>query len=145
MSDTIEGLINEISAVGLPRRAKSLEELLSRRIFDANGVYDFSLDDVEDIEAFAAMLDQNNPGHGTTDWKGYRLKWLPGRKFSVARSERYIDRETQTIKQRAVPGSQRVIFDCFGFFQRSFLDTLTTFKVGTPEQLALIAKNKVDR
>jgi hypothetical protein len=145
MSDTICELVNEISALGSIRHAKSLEEVLSRRVFDANGVYDFSLDDIEDIEAFAAMLDQNNPGHGATDWEGYRLRWLPGRKFSVARSERYMHRETQTIKQRAVPGSQRVIFDCFGFFQRSFLETLITFKVGTPAQLDLITKNKAER
>ena len=145
MSETIDEVVNEISTLGSDRPAKSLEDILSKRVFDANDVYDFSLDDIEDIETFAAMLDANNPGHAATDWRGYRLRWLPGRKFSVARSERYIDRETQTIKQRTVPGSQRVIFDCFGFFQKSFLDTLITFKVGTPEQLDLIAKNKADR
>jgi len=144
MANTIAQVENELSALG-PARHKSLQDVLSRRVFDAGDVYDFSLDDIEDIEAFGAMLDENNPGHGWTDWKGYRLKWLPGRRFSVARRERYIDRETQTLNQRTVPGSQRVIFDCFGFFQRSFLDTLITFKVRSPEELELIAKNKADR
>jgi hypothetical protein len=137
MAAAIDQATTEFETLAPGSLPESLKHILSKRVFDGNEVYDWSLEDLDDLEIFAAMFDDNTPAHAPTGWNGYNLKWLPHRFFSVAK------RDPKTGKD--VPGTRRTIFDVLGFFQRSFLETLRTFGVGTPEQLALIEKNKAER
>lgn len=84
-----------------------------------------------------------------TYWRGYGLEWLPGQFFRVCRM-RLVQRQSPDGQIRwaawqAVPGTARTIFESFGFFQAKFAKCLEHWDMGTPEQRALILKNKAER
>lgn len=64
-----------------------------------------------------------------TVWRGYWIKWLPGKSLTVA----------QRITRRSF-----VVYDVFGFFQSSFLDACHKY-LGDDPDLLLIEKGKAAR
>lgn len=73
-------------------------------------------------------------------WFGnYEIDYLPKQHFKVRRVE--------VINGRAypIPGSVRVIYEVFGFFQKSFMKVLDQFSIGTPEEREQVRISKKDR
>lgn len=54
-------------------------------------------------------------------WDGYTLRWMPGKMFVV---------------------NNRTVYDVLGYFQQKFLSALKDWKVGTPDELAVIEQMK---
>jgi len=77
-------------------------------------------------------------------FKNFDLEYLPKNYFRVKRVNivRYPDGSERRVP---VKGSQRTIYETFGFFQKSFLKSIESFDVGTPEQRQSIAENKARR
>lgn len=83
-------------------------------------------------------------GHSPYVWFGnFDIDYLPRNYLKVRRVRRMII----DGKERRVPvkGSQRTIYETFGFFQKSFLKVIGEFGVGTPAERELIATNKARR
>lgn len=77
-------------------------------------------------------------------YKNFNIDYLPKQYFKVCRVkiERTPDgRERRTI----IKGSTRIIYETFGFFQKSFVKVIKEFKVGTPETRQAIAESKARR
>jgi hypothetical protein len=74
-----------------------------------------------------------------TYWGDYGIEYLPRQHLAVCRLRRLPNGKIEPIK-----GSQRKIFETFGFFQKSFLRALRDFDVGR-EHLEMIASNKAAR
>jgi hypothetical protein len=62
---------------------------------------------------------------GVVKWKGYRIKHVPHKMFSVSKN-----------------GVSATIYDVFGFFHVSYLRALRKFGIGTPEALSKIEAGK---
>lgn len=77
-------------------------------------------------------------------FRDFDLEYLPKNYFRVKRVK--IIRQADGSERRvAIKGSQRTIYETFGFFQKSFLKSIESFDVGTPEQRQSIAENKARR
>lgn len=84
------------------------------------------------------------PGHSPYVWyKNFDIDYLPRNYIKVRRVE--IVRTPDGNEHRIpIKGSQRIIYETFGLFQKSFLKVLKEFSVGL-EYLELIARNKEAR
>jgi len=65
---------------------------------------------------------------GVVKWKGYRIKHVPHKMFSVSKN-----------------GISATIYDVFGFFHTSYLVALRKFSIGTEAQLSRIDSGKKKR
>ncbi|MBK8189077.1 MAG: hypothetical protein IPK79_01325 [Vampirovibrionales bacterium] len=84
------------------------------------------------------------PGHSPYVWFGnFDIDYLPRNYLKVRRVKRMIidGREIRV----PVKGSQRTIYETFGFFQKSFLKVIGEFDVGSIAERELIAANKARR
>ncbi len=128
----VTSLLAELSVSGIgPGSARAL---FDARTFDGAAVYDWSIEDKFDTD-FLHTIRERESIQAWTFWRGYALKCLPGRRFSVARAERVKDDEGR-LKDVIVAGSRREIYDCFGFFQTGFVNTLKTFAVTDAADIA---------
>ena len=72
---------------------------------------------------------------GYVYWHGYRIGWIPRKQFSLRMN-----------RPASLGGTKKcVIWDMFGYFQKSFSRTLHEWQVGTEEQRRLIADMKAKR
>jgi hypothetical protein len=76
-------------------------------------------------------------------WKNeaYGIDYLPKNHFRVCRAYRH-DHEDWG---KPVEGTARTIYETFGFFQKSFVNSLNSFDIGTPGQREEIQRNKDER
>jgi hypothetical protein len=84
-------------------------------------------------------------GHSPYVWyKTFDIDYLPKQYLRVKRVQivRNVD---GTEKRVSIKGSQRTIYETFGFFQKSFVKCIEQFEVGTNEQRQIIAANKAQR
>lgn len=56
--------------------------------------------------------------NGECRWNEYYIRWQPSKSFSITKDKKSV-----------------VVYDCFGFFQKSFLKSLTDWKIDFPKQL----------
>lgn len=88
-------------------------------------------------------------GHSRYVWyKDYDIDYLPKQYFRVKRVtvKRWRDAEGVSRETRIpVTGSQRTIYETFGFFQKSFLKCVNDFKIATEPERETIAANKARR
>lgn len=74
-------------------------------------------------------------------YKNYNIDYLSRQYLKVSRVR--IERDAEGKEKRIpIKGSQRTIYETFGFFQKSFLKVITEFDVGTIQQRESIARNK---
>ena len=66
----------------------------------------------------------------TVQFQGFVIHYLPRRRLSITRK---------------ATGDKCIVYDVFGFFQASFVNTLRTWNVGTPEERERIAQMKGQR
>jgi hypothetical protein len=86
------------------------------------------------------------PGHSPFVWVGdFDVEYLPKQYLKVRRVKRLRDPVTGHVKRVGVKGSMRIIFETFGFFQKSFLKVIEEFSCGTDAERHLIAKSKQRR
>lgn len=84
------------------------------------------------------------PGHSRYVWyKNFNIEYLSRQYFKVCRVK--IDRSNGLEKRTVIKGSTRIIYETFGFFQKSFLKVITEFEVGSDSQRKRIAQNKERR
>lgn len=77
-------------------------------------------------------------------YKGFNIDYLPRQYLKVSRVR--IERgEDGTEKRIAIKGSQRIIYETFGFFQKSFVKVIEEFGVGTEHGRLAIAADKERR
>lgn len=77
-------------------------------------------------------------------FKSFDIEYLPRNYFRVKRVQ--VVRQLDGSERRVpVKGSQRTIFETFGFFQKSFLNAIKSFEVGTEAERESIARNKARR
>ena len=85
------------------------------------------------------------PGLSRYVWyKNFNIEYLPRQYFKVCR----VDIERDGVggeRRKVVKGSTRIIYETFGFFQKSFLKVIQEFDVGSEEQRKTIADNKSRR
>lgn len=85
------------------------------------------------------------PGHSPYVWyKDFDIDYLP-RNYLKVRRVKTVRTPDGKETRVALKGSQRIIYETFGFFQKSFLKVIQEFGVATPEQVASIAANKARR
>jgi hypothetical protein len=85
-------------------------------------------------------------GHSPFVWyHDFDIDYLPKQYLKVRRVRRIRDPETGIVKREGVKGSTRIIYETFGFFQKSFLKVCEEFKAGTAEERQLIAASKERR
>jgi len=77
-------------------------------------------------------------------YKDFNIEYLPKNYFKVKRVHIIRDRDGKE-KRVAVEKSQRIIYETFGFFQKSFLNAIKSFDIGSEEQRQSIAENKARR
>jgi hypothetical protein len=65
---------------------------------------------------------------GKIRWEGYRIQHVPHKMFRVSKD-----------------GISATLYDTFGFFHSSYLSALKKYRVGTPEQIAIITDGKSGR
>ena len=85
------------------------------------------------------------PGISRYVWyKNFNIEYLPRQYFKVCRVEieRFPDGKEKRI---VIKGSTRIIYETFGFFQKSFLKVITEFDVGSEVDRIRIAENKARR
>jgi len=95
----------------------------------------------------AKLFEEKEVGEGRSRYvwyKGFDIEYLPKQYFRVRRAIVHRD-ATGKESRRPVAGSSRTIYETFGFFQKSFLNTIKSFAVGTSEQIRSIAENKARR
>ena len=81
-------------------------------------------------------------GHSHYVWyKDFDIDYLPRQYFRVRRV-RIVRQPDGSEKRIGIKGSQRTIYETFGFFQKSFLKTIKDFSVGDKAQLERIETNK---
>lgn len=79
-------------------------------------------------------------------WCGaFDVCYLPKQFLKVRRVVRDRNPETGLDRRVVVKGSTRIIYETFGFFQKSFLKVLGEFSIGSPEERQLIADSKSRR
>lgn len=66
--------------------------------------------------------------HGYVKLQEYTVRWAPGKYITIRKGKQSVH-----------------IYDVFGFFQRSFVDSLEEWNVGTPEQIERIRTMKASR
>ncbi len=96
----------------------------------------------------ARLFDPKEFGQGHSPFVWYRdfdIDYLPKQYLKIRRIKRIRDPETNTFKRVGVPGSTRIIYETFGFFQKSFLKVCEEFEAGTPDERKLIAASKERR
>jgi hypothetical protein len=76
-----------------------------------------------------------------TDWKEYRLQYVPGQFLGVAR----LLRDPETRKVLTKPRSVRTINDVKGIFQEPFVRVVDNWEVATPDELELLREFKATR
>jgi hypothetical protein len=105
--------------------------------YDANQI----IRGITKAETLKRILEPRQGDHGPLPvyWGDYSISYQQGQYFRVAR----VDRSGPT--PRVLKGSTRTVYDVFGFFQCSFVSAITTWKVGTYEERAIIAANKDHR
>jgi hypothetical protein len=77
----------------------------------------------------------------TLDNEVYRINWLPGKLFRLSKG-RWLHCGLESAWQRV---ASVTVYDTFGFFQSSFVKAITDNKIGTPEEVELVAKMKERR
>jgi hypothetical protein len=77
---------------------------------------------------------QGNYGPLSTYWGDYAITYQPGKHFRVSR----VDPDTRKL----IKGSTRTVYEAFGFFQCSFVEAITKWKIGSEEERGLIVENK---
>jgi DNA polymerase type B, organellar and viral len=84
-------------------------------------------------------------GHSPFVWyKEFDIQYLPKQYFKVRRVK-IVRREDGSEKREVIKGSTRIIYETFGFFQKSFVKVIQEFGVGTEDQRNSIAKDKERR
>lgn len=78
-------------------------------------------------------------------YRDYDIDYLPRQYLKVRRVRIVHDLETGQERRVGIKGSQRTIYETFGFFQKSFLKVLEEFNVGSVEERRAIADSKVRR
>jgi hypothetical protein len=76
-----------------------------------------------------------------TNWKDYRLQYVPGQFFSVARVQRDPEKGNLITKPRSV----RTINDVKGIFQEPFVRVVDNWKIATRDELELLRQFKATR
>lgn len=85
------------------------------------------------------------PGHSRYVWyKNFNIEYLSRQYFKVCRV-RIERKEDGTEKRIVIKGSTRIIYETFGFFQKSFLKVIQEFGVGSDLDRKRIADNKARR
>jgi DNA polymerase type B, organellar and viral len=89
-------------------------------------------------------------GYGQYTWFGdFGIQYRAHQYLRVCRAERTShvmpDGRLLPPRTRAIPGTARTIYEGFGFFQKSFVNALADFDVGTKRERARIAKTKNQR
>lgn len=85
-------------------------------------------------------------GHSPFVWyKTFDIDYLPKQYLKVRRVNIVRDPATGKERRIAVKGSQRVIWETFGFFQKSFAKVLKEFGVATEQELYAIEDAKARR
>lgn len=84
-------------------------------------------------------------GHSPFVWyKDFDIDYLPKNYLRIRRV--HVERQPDGTERRvAIKGSQRTIYETFGFFQKSFLKVIQEFDVGTITTRKRIADNKERR
>ena len=83
-----------------------------------------------------------SPGHSRYTWyKNFDIEYLPKNYLKVRRVN-VVRNDDGSERRGPVKGSQRVIYETFGFFQKSFLKVLKEFSIATEDALKIIATNK---
>lgn len=77
-------------------------------------------------------------------YKNFDIEYLPKQYLRVRRVHRSINGDGRE-RRKGIPGSQRTIYETFGFFQKSFIKVLDEFKVGTELERRTIAVQKSRR
>lgn len=86
------------------------------------------------------------PGVSPFVWyHDFDVDYLPKQYLKVRRVKRVRDPASGAYKRVGVPGSTRIIYETFGFFQKSFLGALKDFQVGTADELESIRASKERR
>lgn len=73
--------------------------------------------------------------YGVTHWQGYRIAYIPGKKFTVSYGS----------KKRGEPRLTVTIYDLFGFFHSKYTTALLKFGVATKQELEAIMAGKDER
>lgn len=77
-------------------------------------------------------------------YKNFNIDYLPRQYLKVSRVR--IERDADGKERRiAIKGSQRIIYETFGFFQKSFVKVINEFGVGTEHGRLAIAADKERR
>lgn len=77
-------------------------------------------------------------------YKNFNIDYLPRQYFKVCRVN--IERGQDGKEKRViVKGSTRIIYETFGFFQKSFVKAISDFEIGTPDQRQAMAADKARR
>ena len=82
---------------------------------------------------------QGQYGPRSTFWGDYAITWQPWQYFRVSR----VDRSGR--KPVVDKSTTRTVYDVIGFFQCSFISALEKWNIGTEQERAFIAENKVKR
>lgn len=93
-------------------------------------------------ERINRLFQPHDAGEGRspyTFWKGYALEYMPRQYFRVGR----VVADGQ--RMRVAPGSARTINEVGGFFQKSFVESLTSWDIGDARTIELIAAGKDGR
>jgi hypothetical protein len=96
----------------------------------------------------ARLFEPKTFGEGKSPFVWYHdfdIDYLPRQYLRVRRVKRIFDPATGKTKRVGVKGSTRIIYETFGFFQKSFLKVCEEFDCGTAEQRQIIAKSKERR
>ena len=74
-------------------------------------------------------------------YKEFNIDYLPKQHFRVMRVN-IVKQPDGSERRVPVKGSQRIIYETFGFFQKSFVKVLEEFKTCSPSELDRIKRNK---
>ena len=85
------------------------------------------------------------PGLSRYVWyKNFNIEYLSRQYFKVCRVD-IIRNADGTERRKVIKGSTRIIYETFGFFQKSFVKVINEFDIGTVEQRRSIAADKERR
>jgi hypothetical protein len=73
--------------------------------------------------------------YGMTHWRGYRIRYIPGKMFTVSRGN----------KARGEKVISATIFDIFGFFHSKYTTSLLKFGVTNEQEITRITEGKDER
>ena len=84
-------------------------------------------------------------GHSPFVWyRNFDIDYLP-RQYLKVRRVNVVRLADGTERRQVVKGSTRIIYETFGFFQKSFLKVINEFGTGTPDERELIRISKEQR